>query len=457
MRQNLHVILCFSPVGDDFRNRAMKFPALVNCTSIDWFQPWPSDALLSVGKKYLAEVDLGDDAARLGVETFMPFSFTSVGAAAIKFRAQERREVHTTPKSFLELLKLYVSLLARKRSDSEKGIERLEQGVFKLKETGDSVDQIAEDLDVKLVAAEEKKIKAEGIAAVVSVEKAIVEEECAKAAIIEEKSNKIAADVAKQQKDTEEELAQALPAVAAAMKALDSLNKKDLGEAKTMAKTPAGVEEVFSAVACLLASLEPNLVLDKKGRVKDVTWNGVKKAVLGNIPGFLTSLLGFKDLVDTDQVPAINFKEVRKYLAMEIFDAEIIRTKNSAAAGLCGWVINIVRYRDIVVSVEPLRAALAAATIELNAANETLRVIQEKVHALTTKLAILTKQLNEAESDKAAAILEVTTGQRKLDLAQRLTRALADENVRWKANIITMTADKDLLVGDVLLASAFIR
>ena len=85
----------------------MKFPALVNCTSIDWFQPWPSDALLSVGQKYLAEVDLGGDAARLGVETFMPFSFTSVGAAAIKFRAQERREVHTTPKSFLELLKLY--------------------------------------------------------------------------------------------------------------------------------------------------------------------------------------------------------------------------------------------------------------------------------------------------------------------------------------------------------------
>ena len=148
---------------------------------------------------------------------------------------------------------IFLAILTRTRSNSEKGIERLEQGVFKLKETGDSVDQIAEDLDVKLVAAEEKKIKAEGIAAVVSVEKAIVEEECAKAAIIEEKSNKIATDVAKQQKDTEEELGAALPAVAAAMKALDSLNKKDLGEAKTMAKTPAGVEEVFSAVACLLA------------------------------------------------------------------------------------------------------------------------------------------------------------------------------------------------------------
>jgi dynein heavy chain len=33
----------------------MQFPALVNCTSIDWFQPWPSDALLSVGQKYVKE------------------------------------------------------------------------------------------------------------------------------------------------------------------------------------------------------------------------------------------------------------------------------------------------------------------------------------------------------------------------------------------------------------------
>jgi hypothetical protein len=37
-RENLHVMLCMSPIGDAFRNRLRQFPSLVNCCTIDWFQ-----------------------------------------------------------------------------------------------------------------------------------------------------------------------------------------------------------------------------------------------------------------------------------------------------------------------------------------------------------------------------------------------------------------------------------
>jgi len=33
-RRLLHVVLCFSPVGEKFRVRARQFPALVNCTQV---------------------------------------------------------------------------------------------------------------------------------------------------------------------------------------------------------------------------------------------------------------------------------------------------------------------------------------------------------------------------------------------------------------------------------------
>ena len=59
VRDNLHVILCFSPIGDPIKIRTRRFPALVNCVVIDWFQPWPEEALTSVSKRFLSDVDLG--------------------------------------------------------------------------------------------------------------------------------------------------------------------------------------------------------------------------------------------------------------------------------------------------------------------------------------------------------------------------------------------------------------
>jgi len=79
VKRNLHMSLCFSPVGDGFRNRAKKFPAIINCTVIDWFHPWPQDALLSVACKFLADVEMASDEIRAGIEKFMPYSFLVVG------------------------------------------------------------------------------------------------------------------------------------------------------------------------------------------------------------------------------------------------------------------------------------------------------------------------------------------------------------------------------------------
>ena len=57
VRKYLHVVLCFSPVGDRFRIRARQFPALVNCTSFDWFHTWPSE-VRSCSSCYLLQIVL---------------------------------------------------------------------------------------------------------------------------------------------------------------------------------------------------------------------------------------------------------------------------------------------------------------------------------------------------------------------------------------------------------------
>ena len=60
-KDNLHVVIAFSPIGETFRNRIRKFPSLINCCNIDWFQVWPEDALEKVAKNSLLQIDIDDD------------------------------------------------------------------------------------------------------------------------------------------------------------------------------------------------------------------------------------------------------------------------------------------------------------------------------------------------------------------------------------------------------------
>jgi dynein heavy chain len=61
IRRNLHLILCFSPVGEAFRVRARMFPGIINGTTIDWFTPWPRDALIGVAMRFLAKIEFPNE------------------------------------------------------------------------------------------------------------------------------------------------------------------------------------------------------------------------------------------------------------------------------------------------------------------------------------------------------------------------------------------------------------
>lgn len=58
VRNNLHLTLCFSPVGDKFSRRAREFPGLISGVTIDWFLPWPEDALTAVSSTSIDNFDM---------------------------------------------------------------------------------------------------------------------------------------------------------------------------------------------------------------------------------------------------------------------------------------------------------------------------------------------------------------------------------------------------------------
>jgi dynein heavy chain len=302
VRKNLHMSLCFSPVGDAFRNRARKFPAIINCTVIDWFHPWPEDALLSVAAKFLEEIEMPSDEVRKSIERFMPYSFKVVNQQSQVVYDTERRFVYTTPKSFLELIKLFKSMLAKKKITLENSKEKYELGVIKLNETSEMVAELEASLKVSSVEVEKIKQMADEQAKIVGAEKEIVDAEANKANNESAKCKIIADNVAIEMASVQKDLDAALPAVEKAEKALAGLSVKDFQNLKALSTPPAAVNQTFHAVLHLLCGIHPDVPVDKKGRLNaENPWKAALKLMA--VPQkFLDALNAFKAEVDADNV-----------------------------------------------------------------------------------------------------------------------------------------------------------
>lgn len=62
------------------------------------------------------------------------------------------------------------------------------------------------------------------------------------------------------------------------------------------------------------------------------------------------------------------------------FQPDLVASKSYAAAGLCSWVLNIVKFYEVYCEVEPKRQALSKANTELAAAQEKLAAIKSKIN-----------------------------------------------------------------------------
>ncbi|KAM6297516.1 dynein axonemal heavy chain 9 [Aegotheles albertisi] len=443
VRRQLKVALCFSPVGSKLRVRSRRFPAIVSCTAIDWFQEWPREALESVSLRFLRETGAVEDSVKDSISKFMAYVHVSVNEISRLYLSNERRYNYTTPKSFLEQIKLYQNLLLKKGKDLKAKMERLENGLEKLNSTSAQVDELKAKLAAQEVELKQKNDNADKLIKVVGVETEKVSREKAIADEEEQKVALITQEVEQKQKDCEEDLAKAEPALAAAQAALNTLNKKNLTELRSFGSPPSAVSNVMAAVMVLMAP---------GGKIpKDRSWKAAK-AAMARVDGFLDSLIKF----NKENIHENCLKALQPYLQDPKFKPEFVTTKSYAAAGLCSWVVNIVRFHEVYCDVEPKRQALSKANTELAAAQDKLASIKAKIARLNENLGKLTARFEKATSDKLKCQQEAEATACTIALANRLVGGLASENVRWAEAVKNFKQQQSTLCGDVLLVTAFV-
>jgi dynein heavy chain len=440
VRNNLHVVLCFSPVGDSFRQRSRKFPGIINCTSIDWFQPWPKDALVSVAQKFLEDVEMGGKPeTRDNIAYHIAEVHTSVGVLSEEYLKVERRYNYTTPKSFLELIAFYKHLLGMRRGEQIAAIARLDTGLNTLMRTNKDVEELQEFLKEKQKEVDAKKAACDVFLEEMGKQRSEAEAQQAFADKEKEKADAAAAEASALEAQAAGDLAVAKPALMAANDAVNCLDKASMTELKGFTKPPAGVDKVTTALLIMI-----------KGEKKNFSWDNAKK-MMAKVDAFKEKLETYKgEDIDEEIV-----KRVQPILDDPEFNFQIMKGKSSAAANLCNWVINIVGYNAIYKRVKPLMDSLAVASASKKKAENDLAVVQEKLDVIANKLAELQTQFMAATQEKAKVEEEAQQCMDRLNLAERLTSGLASEKVRWGATVDQLRQEEVTLAGNVMVAASF--
>ena len=214
VRDNLHLVLCFSPVGAKFSRRAMQFPGLINGCTIDWFLPWPEEALTSVSGKFIQSFDMAcDKSVKDSLKLVMGHVHSFVTNACQEYFEKFRRHTYVTPKSFLSFIQFYMNLYKVKWEGVASLATAINAGLEKMDEAKVDVGRMKQTLAVKNQELAKASKEAEALLKSISESTAIAEKEKAKVAVIVDSVSTKAAEIAGVKADAEKDLAAAKPAL----------------------------------------------------------------------------------------------------------------------------------------------------------------------------------------------------------------------------------------------------
>jgi len=234
LRDNLHIVLCFSPVGNKFRERARKFPALFNECSIDWFMPWPAEALGTVAEQSLARYGEIHTTPEIMAELpkWMANVHNQVNDACDLYYAKMRRSVFVTPKSYLSFLASYQDLYGKKYAELDEAEQKFNIGLQKISEAKEDIALLEKGLKKE---EEKLKIKREEVDVLITElnkQKAAAQKRGDEVGADKTRIEGEAAVIGKEKLDCQASLDIALPALFKAQQAAAKITIKDIAELK---------------------------------------------------------------------------------------------------------------------------------------------------------------------------------------------------------------------------------
>ena len=445
LRQNLHIVLCMSPAGDNLRINCRNFPGLISNTTIDWFFPWPAEALQSVAKVYLKPLNFEEELFNKVVGHFVTVHL-SMPEYSRQYELSTKRSVFNTPKNYLDFLRCYITNLDVNREIYDSKIKEYEQGLLKLDETTIEIEglKVIIEEDTKIVTEEQSKVSK----LIVEVkEKRKKGEEATKAA--EEKEAKLTikqGQIATEQNKANDMFTQSEPELIAAKEKVKLIDKKKLGELAVSNNPPKGIE----MVGVLMQILD---VLQKGDGGKTGPWT-LTQSMLRD-PNIVSRLTEYEidNLTESMYKRANNqIDNIKNYLG----EGKTLAQVSLAIETIYQWAQSTLSLYTVFVRIKELKANIAALNKEQAFLTKDLQETKQMIKDLKEEEERLSAIIDESNKKLKELNKKVAEMNTKLSNAQNLLTGLSSEKVRWEIDKALKEKMIEYLEGECLLSSSFL-
>ncbi|XP_015430178.1 PREDICTED: dynein heavy chain 8, axonemal [Dufourea novaeangliae] len=450
-RNNLHVVLCFSPVGEKFRSRALKFPGLISGCTINWFWRWPRDALYAVGDHFLKKFKIiCSPEVKQNLIEVMGNIQDDINDVCVEYFDRFRRQVYVTPKSFLTFLSGYKTLYKQRLDNINTLAFRMSNGLNKLVDAAAQVDELRKVLEKNQQEIAQKNIQVEAILITVNEKKQEAETVKAHVQTSKDEAEALLKVIAKEKAVAEQKLKAAEPALLAAEAALQTIKAADIATVRKLGKPPYLITLIMDCVLILFGRKLESVKPDYERQFLIPSWSDALKAMADT--RFLFNLQNFpKDNINAETVDLM-----QPYLNYHMYTYEAAKQACGNVAGLIQWTISMVTFYEINKDVLPLKANLAVQENKYEKANRSLSEAESLLKAKDEDLKIVQKEFDGVMEERQAIVDLAEACQAKTDTATAMIEGLSGERIRWTEQLATFKSETDRLVGDILILTGFL-
>jgi len=461
VRDNLHIMLCMSPLNPKFPVRARKFPGLVSSPTIDWFLSWPEEALVSVSKGFIQDYPIdGTAEVKENLMVHMGMVHKMVVEVCDEYFNSMRRQVFQTPKSYLSFIDAYKNMYGKKLEELTDKESRVKLGLEKLVQGGADVEAMKIVLAAEQVKLEEATINTNKMLGSLEISAADAKKEGEQVMGIKSKCEEDATRIQGEKEACDKDLAKAMPFVNEANAAINSIKPAHIGEIKGNKNPTDIIKLVFDCILILfkeyVVPVKPTKLTIKGDEFPffETSFKPYGMSMISRST-FLNELVAFGGL-GKDQMNDETVEFITCYIELEKFTPAFAKSASAAAEGLCTYARAMKFYHEASKIVKPKLEALGIAENQMEAANKALGEAEERLAACNEKLQGLQDMFDTQMKKKKAIEDGANNLQKKMNQASALINGLAGEKDRWTEDAANFNEQKKRLVGDCAIGCAFV-